>query len=76
MLDRNSDALNTSAYLLTLPVESRIEFTEKLLDDLTRSIWGDSFSKGDKWEMESSAGRMLHSVKQAKKLALQILEED
>lgn len=76
MLDRNSDTLHTSAYLLTLPVESRIEYTEKLLDDLTRSIWGDSFNEGDKGKMESIAGRMLHSVKQARELALQILEED
>jgi hypothetical protein len=76
MLDRNSDPLHRSDYLLTLPVESRIEYTEKLLDDLTRSIWGDSFSKRDKEKMERIADRTLHSVKQAKELALEILEED
>lgn len=76
MLDRNSDTLHTPAYLLTLPVESRIEYTEKLLDDLTRSIWGDSFNKRDKGKMESIADDMLHGVKQVKELALQILEED
>ena len=76
MLDRNSGPLHTSAYLLTLSVESRIEYTEKLLDDLTRSIWGDSFNKRDKEKMERIAGRMFHSVKQVKELALEILEED
>lgn len=76
MLDRNSDSLHRSDYLLTLPVESRIEYTEKLLDDLTRSIWGDSFNKEDKEIMEGIANRMLHGVKQAKGLALDILEED
>ena len=76
MLDRNRDILHTPAYLLTLPVESRIEYAEKLLDDLTRSIWGDSFNKRDKEKMETIAGRLFHSVKQVKELALEILEED
>jgi hypothetical protein len=76
MLDRNNDTLHMSAYLSTLSVESRIEYTEKLLDDLTRSIWGDSFNERDKAKMESIADRTLRSVKQVKGLALQILEED
>ena len=66
----------TSAHLSTLPIESRIEYVEKLVDELTRSIWGDSFSKRDKEKMESIAREMIHSVKQAKELALGILEED
>lgn len=76
MLDRNSDILRTPASLLTLPVESRIEYMEKLVDDVARSIWGDSFDKADKLKMESTASRMLRSVKHARGLALEILEED
>ena len=74
MQDLNSNIQRTSAYLSTLPVESRIEFNEKILDDLARSIWGDSFNERGIGKMESAAGRMLNSVKQARKLALQILE--
>jgi hypothetical protein len=76
MLDRKSEKLYTSAYLATLPVESRIEYVEKLLDELARSIWGDSFNKADKEKMESIADKMFHGVKQVKEIALQILEED
>ena len=75
MPDRNHTSY-TSADLSTLPIESRIEYVEKLLDDLMRSIWGDSFSKRDKEKMESIAREMSHSVKQVKELALGILEED
>lgn len=63
MLNGNSDTSHTSAYLLTLPVESRIEYTEKLVDELAQSIWGDAFTEGDKRETESVAGKMMRGVK-------------
>lgn len=74
MLDRNIDT--TSATLLALPVENRIKYTEKLLDDLARSIWNDSLNERDKDNMLRISGKMLQSVNQAKGLALEILEED
>ena len=43
VLDRNSNALHTRAHLLKLPIESRIEYTEELLDEVAKSIWGDAF---------------------------------
>lgn len=69
-------ALHTPASLRTLPVESRIEYAEGLMDELAESIWRDSFSKEDKEKMENIADDMLQGVRQIKELALQIFEED